>query len=221
MRDLLETPAANLVERIVVANALHELDGDEVVPGWNEFVSRFEKHLDQFGYIIFQLNFAEPLPLDRLVPMLQNPKMYLRGEGSNPYTRQRASEEKRTQTTEMMLACLKGFKHWVFTKALNWGQGMVEIREDALAEIGLGCPMLRKIFLELGARFVREGFIDQLNDIFFLEKDEVDVLVNGASLKLTEKVSERKAHSARLKQETPPPMMPVKKRIMDSVTRSR
>jgi pyruvate,water dikinase len=178
------------------------------------FASRFQTHLDQFGHIIYQLDFAEPLPRDNPAPMLENIKMYLRGEGVNPHERQQASQTRRIQTAETMLARLKGIKGWGFRKALNWAQSLSEVREDALAEIGLAYPQLRKILRELGRRFAAATVFDQPDDIFWLEKGEIDRLIAGEHLSLHGLVAERKAFHAQLKTVTPPPMMPVKERIM-------
>jgi pyruvate,water dikinase len=186
-------------------------------PNFASFITRFQAHVAQFGHIIFQLDFAEPLPRDNPAPMLENIKMYLRGEGANPHERQQASQAKRIQTAETMRSRLKGIKGWGFRKAMNWAQSLSEIREDALAEIGLAYPLLRALLLELGCRFVAAGAIDQPEDIFWLEKGEIEQLVGGGQddhTSLQSKIVERKALHAHLKTITPPPMMPVKERIM-------
>ncbi len=189
------------------------------LPLFPEFASRFQDHLDQFGYIIFQLDFAEPLPRDHPEMMLENIKMYLRGEGKDPHERQEASEQKRIQTTETMLKRLKGLKRWAFRIALNWGQSMAEVREDALAEIGLAYPKLRQLLYELGSRLVEGGAIQEPEDIFWLEKQEIDscveVLERSRPLQdLREHVEKRRAFHKQVEQVTPPPMMPVKERVM-------
>jgi pyruvate,water dikinase len=220
---LLEKPTTE------IANQISPLVGDEmggpalseaeVVQGWGEFVSRFQSHVDQFGHMIYQLDFSEPLPLDRPEPMLETIKMYLRGEGANPHERQQTSESIRIQTTETMLKRLRGFKRWAFTKALKWGQSMAEVREDALADIGLGYPMFRAMLLELGQYISDGGIIQQATDIFWLEKEEIDQYVanleSGLNVdNLGGSVAERKAFWKRAKDSTPPPMMPEKKRVM-------
>lgn len=214
-KHVLETSTLELAERLSSSPLSPLPVGKEMgMREWDELVSRFQAHLDLFGHMVFQLDFAEDLPRDHPGPMLETIKMYLRGEGVNPHERQRASEELRIQTAEMMLTRLKGFKRWAFTKALKWGQSMAEVREDALADIGLGYPMLRALLLELGERFVEIGVIEQSGDIFLLEKDEIEALVRGDRRQLAALVSERKALLQRLKLETAPPMMPVKERIM-------
>ncbi len=212
---LLETPTEELSELTFP----HLRGGQGAVRGWDDFASRFQAHLEQYGHMVYQLDFAEPLPRDHPEPMLETIKMYLRSEGSNPHERQRDSEALRIQTTEKMLNRLKGFKLWAFTKALNWGQSMAEVREDALAEIGLGYPILRAMLLELGKRLTDAGAIQEPDDIFWLEKVEIDDgVANLESSKSVEdmdgRVVERKAFWKRAKASTPPPIMPEKKRVM-------
>jgi pyruvate,water dikinase len=220
-RYLLETPTADLAAQISplpVGRVPERVEG-RGVRDFSEFASRFKAHLEKFGHIVFQLDYAEPLPRDHPEMLLENIKMYLRGEGSNPHERQQASEQKRIQTAETMLNRLKGFKRWAFTKALNWGQSMAEVREDALAEIGLAYPGMRELLRELGRRLVLAGAIQHADDIFWLEKVEISICV--AKLErdqvldnLAHLVEKRKAFNERVGQITPPPMMPMKKRVM-------
>ncbi|HET7087643.1 MAG TPA: PEP/pyruvate-binding domain-containing protein, partial [Anaerolineae bacterium] len=212
---LLATPSKQLVGQLAGGQPPTEVNAED----WKELQARFEQHLKQFGHIVFQLDFSEPLPLDDPSPMLGNVKMYLRGEGVNPHERQQAGEAKRVQTAETVLKRLRGLKRWAFRKALNWGQSLSEVREDALAYIGLGYPMLRAMLRELGRRFVEAGIIRQADDIFYLEKEEIDTCVanlehGAAPGDLSGRVEERKAFVKKAGQATPPPMMPMKKRVM-------
>jgi len=170
--------------------------------------------------MIYQMDFAHPLPLDRPEPMLEIIKMYLRGEGTNPHQRQQASEQKRIETSQQMLGRVKGIRGWIFRKTLGWGQSMAAVREDALAGIGLGYPVLRRMLRELGRRLVAQGRIASRDDIFWLEKTEIDACVASLDAglppaeSLQPKVLERRAYWQRAKNETPPPMMPVKERVV-------
>ncbi len=213
-----DTSNAELVAKISNRDEISAA-GSEVKHNWDEFADRLTMHLNEFGHIIFQLDFAEPLPCDHPEMMLETIKMYIRGEGVNPHIRQKSSEEKRIETTQTMLNRLKGIKRWIFQKALNWGQSTAEVREDALSEIGLAYPRIRILLFELGRRLAGSNAIRQPADIFWLERAEVDSFIadldNGGKMQdLDDKVKERKALHARLVKETPPPMMPFKERVM-------
>jgi len=189
------------------------------IDGWEGFCARFQEHMDQFGHGIYQLDVAEDLPLDHPEPMLEIIKMYLRGEGADPHKRQRASEALRIRTATEVDAHLKGLKRWAYRKALKWGQSLAEVREDALADIGLGYPKLRAILLALGQHLVEAGLILDKEAIFWLEADDIDGTIrsinDGERLNpLTGQVNVRKATWKQAKETTPPPMIPVKERVM-------
>lgn len=207
---LLHTDSEQIIVQMKSDQTPARIDAD----AWNELITRFTRHMEQFGHIIFQLDFSEDLPLDHPEPMFENIKMYLRGEGVNPHERQQASEARRIQTAESALERLKGLRRWAFKLALKAGQSMSEVREDALADIGLGYPILRAMLRELGARFMKAGIIEQADDIFWLEKEEVTAMVAAGDGYLVERVTERKAAWQRFKAATPPPILPLKKRYM-------
>jgi pyruvate,water dikinase len=189
------------------------------VSDWPEFKTRFQAHLQAYGHLMYDLDYGNPLPLDDPTPMMETVKMYLRGEGANPHERQHAAEKKRVQAAESTLNRLRGLRRWVFCKTLGMAQTMAQVRENALADIGLGYPLLRQMLREVGRRFVPAGIIAQGEDIFWLEADEVRqaiaALERGESpASLTERVAQRKITHAALKRVTPPPMLPPKKKYM-------
>jgi rifampicin phosphotransferase len=169
--------------------------------------------------MVFDLDLAKPLPRDHPEPMLEAVKMYLRGEGANPYERQKASEQKRIQTAESALSRLRGIRRWVFRKSLNWAQSLSAVREDALADIGLGYPNMRRMLQVLGERLVRTGTLQEAGDIYWLERDEVEkavaALERGAAVEtFSEHIQQRKTFLQRARQETPPPMLPPRKKYL-------
>jgi phosphohistidine swiveling domain-containing protein len=216
---ILSTPSADIAARF-----LDSPPGEESgVREWPDFRARLQAHLNTYGHIIYDLDFAKPLPLDDPAPMLETAKMYLRGEGVNPHERQRAAEEKREQSAEAMRARLKGLRRWAFDKTLKIGQTMAQMRENALADIGLGYPVLRQMLRELGRRFVQAAAIAQPDDIFWLKVDEVqDVIAALPNLPqvqnlrevVAERVAQRKATHESLKGVIPPPMLPPRKRYL-------
>jgi phosphoenolpyruvate synthase/pyruvate phosphate dikinase len=209
---LQETPTEQLVAQL----------GDSQAPiaDWPPFCERLEAHLRAYGHIIYDLDFARPLPLDDPTPMLETVKMYLRGEGVNPHERQRTAEERRVQAVENTLSRLKRLRRWAFSKTLGMAQTMAQVRENALADIGLGYPALRALLRELGRRFVRAGAIAQPDDIFWLRVDEVqdvaESLPQAQALwqDMAEPITQRKATHEALRRVIPPPMLPPRKKYM-------
>jgi phosphohistidine swiveling domain-containing protein len=207
---LLGTPTEQLAAQLSA--------GQSPIADWPAFCERLRDHLETYGHIIYDLDFAKPLPVDDPTPMLETVKMYLRGKGVNPHERQRAAEEKRMQAAEATLKRLGGVRRWAFRKTLGMAQTMAQVRENALSDIGLGYPVLRQMLHELGRRFEQAGLIAQGEDIYWLEADEVEDAVaslerGGELSSLAEEVAQRRTTHEALKRVSPPPMLPPKKKL--------
>ncbi|CAG0946944.1 partial Chondramide synthase cmdD, partial [Anaerolineae bacterium] len=204
---VMSTPSEQLTREQMPSN----VNADD----WQEFCRRLAVHLHEFGHAIYDLDFTKPLPLDDPAPMLETIKMYLRGEGTNPHERQHALEAKRIQATENALRRVKGLKRWAFTKSLNWAQSLAEMREDGIADIGIGYPLLQKMLRELGDRLVAANIIAQADDVFWLRQNEIEQFVRGEQINsLADQVEQRKAFARAAKRTTPPPMLPPSKKYM-------
>jgi phosphohistidine swiveling domain-containing protein len=213
---ILDTPSDQLLVELENDAALANVAEDD----WQMFRERFRTHVRQFGHIIYDLDFGKALPLDDPTPMLETCKLYLRGEGANPYERQGSLETRRVEAVEAVLSRVKGLKRWAFRTTLRWAQSLAEIREDALADIGLGYPVLRRMLRELGGRLVVERAIEVPDDVFWLRHEELEqaagALERGEPAPgMVERVRERKASWQRAKSVTPPPVLPPsKKKVM-------
>jgi rifampicin phosphotransferase len=207
---ILDTPASALAV---------QLRSIPVSPAWLDFSERLQAHLQTYGHIAYDLDFAKALPLDDTTPMLETIKMYLCGAGINPHERQKALEVRRIQAVEAMLKRLKGLKAWAFRKSLGWAQSLAEVRENALSDIGLGYPALRRMLNQLGGRMVAAGAILQPDDCYWFERAELEqavtALARGEALEsLAERVEQRKRRWREFKQATPPPMLPPRKKYL-------
>jgi pyruvate,water dikinase len=103
--------------------------------------------------------------------------------------------------------------------ALNWAQGLAPLREDGIATMGYGYPVLRKMLFVIGQRMVEEQALEEEQDIIWLYEDElkraVKALDSGnAVMKHQKVVNERKGIWRARKSVTPPPQIPVRKKYM-------
>jgi phosphohistidine swiveling domain-containing protein len=105
--------------------------------------------------------------------LLETVKFYLRGQGTDPHERQRLLTERRESLTEEMAARLGPRRRAAFLRLLRWAQDTAPIREDALADVGLAWPLLRRMLLELGQRLVVSGVIAEPGDVFWLRIQEL------------------------------------------------
>ena len=60
-----------------------------------------------------------------------------------------------------------------FIRLLRWAQDVGPVREDALADVGLASPLMRRMLLELGRRLVATGTIEKPEDVFWLHHEEI------------------------------------------------
>jgi rifampicin phosphotransferase len=213
--QVLHTPSEALLAELEEDVAPVDVPADD----WQAFRERFRAHVRQFGHIIYDLDFGKALPLDDPTPMLETLKLYLHGEGTNPYERQGSLEVRRVAAVEAALGRVKGLKRWAFRTTLRWAQSLAEIREDALADIGLGYPVLRRMLRELGGRMVARQAIEEPDDVFWLRQEELEQAVKSLGQgspapAMADRVQERKDSWQRAKAVTPPPVLPPSKRVM-------
>ena len=150
------------------------LPPDGVDPAlWQQWHARFQEHLKRFGHAVYNLDFVSPVPADDPSPLLETVKYYLRGQGNDPYERQRLSAARREDETSRIIARLGPRRRAAFLRLLRWAQNAAPIREDALADVGLAWPLLRRMLFELGRRLVGSAVIAEPADVFWLRHREL------------------------------------------------
>nr|WP_246223617.1 PEP/pyruvate-binding domain-containing protein [Pseudarthrobacter psychrotolerans] len=140
---------------------------------WQQWRPRFQDHLNRFGHAVYNLDFASPVPADDPSALLAAVKFYLRGHGTDPHERQRLLANRREDETSRMITRLGPRRKAAFLRLLRWAQNTAPIREDALADVGLAWPLLRRILLELGQRLVDSAVIAEPADVFWLRHQEL------------------------------------------------
>ncbi|MDQ5862800.1 MAG: PEP-utilizing enzyme, partial [Actinomycetota bacterium] len=140
---------------------------------WQQWRPRFQDHLDRFGHAVYNLDFASPVPADDPSALLETVKFYLRGQGNDPHERQRLSADRREDETGLIITRLGPRRRAAFLRLLRWAQNTAPIREDALADVGLAWPLLRRMLLELGRRLVDSAVIAEPADVFWLRHQEL------------------------------------------------
>src|SRR5215207_2327214 len=181
---------------------------------WHEWRFRFQAHLNRYGRTVYNLDFVNPVPADDPTPLLDTLRFYLRGQGQNPHERQRGTATRREEATKAVLEQRDARRGNLFGKLLKWAQGVAPVREDALADVGLAWPVMRRMLLELGRRLVEAGAVETPADVFWLRWDEMED--KAASLDAGEKqlasladpVEQRKMLWRGQRRVTPPQLLP-------------
>jgi pyruvate,water dikinase len=184
---------------------------------WREFAFRFTQHLERFGHAVYDLDFASPVPADDPAPLVETLKYFLSGQARSPYERQAVAERARQDATEDTLARLKGLRLRIFRTLVRTAQRYAPLREDALADVGLGWPILRRMLREVGRRMAAAGAIARPDDVFCLECDELqavaaDLDAGSPPENYARAVAERRATQESERKVTPPVTLPVRTR---------
>ena len=182
---------------------------------WREFAARFAQHLEGFGHAVYDLDFASSVPADDPGPLLETLKYFLSGRARSPYERQAGAALARKQATESILARLKGLRLRILRFLVQTAQRYAPLREDALADVGLGWPQLRRMLREVGRRMVVAGAIAQPDDVFWLTGEEAEAAARALDAGLpVEKyahiVTARRATQEVERKVTPPVALPIK-----------
>ena len=209
-----EQPA--LLERLRTEPAgqiCQSLSGSGGGADWEAFRSRFSAYLTEYGHTIYDLDFAKPIPADDPLPLVEALKAFLDGTAGNPYERQAAALERREQMAQAVAGRLDPVRRRWFLKQLKYAQESAPLREDSIADIGLGQPLIRKMLAELGRRLAAGGAINLPEDIYWLESAEAESLAAGVDQKGTLEsygaaVEKRKVKWQALRKVAPPNVLP-------------
>ena len=126
---------------------------------WDEWRSRLQRHLDRYGHAVYNLDFVNPVPADDPSALLETLRYFVRGQGKDPHERQQRSADRREEQGRLISARLGPRRRAVFRRLLRWAQKAAPVREDALADVGLAWPLMRRMLLELGERLTASGVI--------------------------------------------------------------
>lgn len=208
------TPARQVARSLALPQPPTGLSVEE----WSTWQTRFQAYLAEHAQVSYDLDFANPVPVEQPEVFIETIKMYLQGIGSDPHVRQQAALERREQAAAAILARLHWpFKRW-FERLLNWAHQTMPGREDSLADLGLAHPLIRTYLNELGGRFAAGGAIPDAKSIYWLEEAEVRELIaaleGGQPLPdLSGRIPSRQAEHQRQLRATPPAMLPEKSKF--------
>lgn len=184
---------------------------------WDEWHLRLQQHLNKFGRTTYEFDFVNPTPQETPGLIFDAIKAFFTGKVDSPYQRQQQADQKREQAMRAVLKRVGWPRQGWFLKLLCWTQNAGRMRENGIFDMGMGHPMIRRMFGELGRRFVAGGAIGDIEDIYWLEKSEVEELVNGLTRgvplsDMADRIPERKEQWQEFLKVVPPVMLPEKTR---------
>lgn len=208
---IIETPAKKIVSDID-SFTLFESIALEVFEEWK---LKMQKHLAKYGSACYEYDFAISTPLEDPLPIIESIKTFVSGEGKNPFDRQKMATQKRQKATETMLNQISGPRKWLFKKLLSWAQQTGAMREDAIYYMGMAHPLVRQLLEEIALRLVHEQAIAQTENIYWLKKQELEMLIHALEQNcslpcMTETISSRKIELEQRRKFVSPHTLPEK-----------
>ena len=208
---LSQTPTSQVAEALTQSQPPDNLSPDD----WIAWRAQFQAYLAKYGQMTYDLDFANPVPAEQPAALLETIKMYLQGKGSDPYARHHATLDRRSRAMEVIQARLHWpLKGW-FQRLLRWAQNAAPGRENSLADLGLGHPLIRRFLNELGRRLAEGVAIPDAQSIYWLEEAEVKDLIAALEAgkplpDLSGRIPPRRAERQCYLKITPPAILPEK-----------
>jgi rifampicin phosphotransferase len=209
-RALAGTPSEQILDLLKAERPPSEVNREV----WHEWRSRFQAHLDRYGHTVYNLDFVNHVPADDPAPLFETLKFYLRGGGQNPHERQSRTAKRREEATHAVLERLDTTRRKLFSRLLTWAQDVAPVREDALADVGLAWPVIRRMLFELGRRLTEADAVEKPADVFWLRRNELEDTAASVDAgethlaSLSEAVEQRKMLWRGQRRVTPPQLLP-------------
>ena len=192
--SLLGTPSQEFLEQAAASD-------DSV---WHEWHTRFQHHLGAYGHTVYNLDFMNPVPADDPAPLLETLRFFVSGKGVDPYERQRRLVVRREEAAAAVLGRLDPVRAKAFRRLVHWAQNVAPVREDALADVGLAWPQVRRMLTEIGRRLQQAGVINKPDDVYWLHRSEIAEDLRS----LADQVEQRKELWRGQRRATPPQLLP-------------
>ena len=209
---LQSNPTAKIAE-----NFMSSVPPDEVsLEEWIEWKNRINQYFKEFGRTAYEFDFAYSTPQETLTPTFESIKTFVEGKVESPFLRQSKFEKHRKQAEEEILQHIGSSRKKLFLKLLHWAQETAPMRENAIYLMGMGHPLIRRMFHEISARLIRGGATSHIDDIYWLTKLELEKLIIqlDENIPLSDRrksILERKAELKKYQGYVPPAQLPEKK----------
>jgi pyruvate,water dikinase len=189
---------------------------------WQELHTRFEAHMAEYGRTAYEFDFSIPTPAETPGLQWEAVKAFLEERSGNPHDRQEKARCGREEATTEMQRRLVWPVKGLFNRLLQWAQETGPMREDGIADLGLGHPLIRRFLGELGRRLAAGGAFGSADDIYWITETELGSMLDALEADrnlggLAGPIDDRKAEwKARLKI-NPPFVLPEKSGLIKLV----
>lgn len=193
--------------------------GREFLAAWDQFMSEHGHHCRG------EVELLNPRWSEQPDYILDLVRGYLRSidRVDPPANQERLARERERLTAKCRRRLKNPFKRAIFNWAIRNSRKVAVDRENWKNEFIRHVAVFRRLALELGARWQRQGVLREQEDIFFLEIGELEQVAGGnAAFDVAQRIAERRAEYESNCRLTPPPVVvgrydPERNRISDEI----
>lgn len=205
-----------LYELVIITPVRRLLAALEEHPGGEQNLGEIRKYLSDYGRQVFNLDFVEPTLEEEPLPFLMSLKAMVRNPGYDLETRQKDVRMKRRSKFWQAIKFFKGRDRIEFLRLYWTARVNYPPREEALFHMGIAWSTLRPLALELGRRLVAVETLDEPDDVFYLNSDDLLRAIEEKERPLVElraKVAEqRELRALRFRMNQPSAIPPLEER---------
>ncbi|MFT3887866.1 MAG: PEP/pyruvate-binding domain-containing protein [Arachnia sp.] len=133
---------------------------------------RLAEHLAAFGHLTYNLDVMQPVAADDPTPVLAALAHAVSGKAVDPDARLAHLTSERRRAEAWLERNVGPVRRRILNGWMTKAHRLGPLREDALADVGLGWPAARGLLLELGGRLASSFLVDEPDDVFWLTLDE-------------------------------------------------
>ena len=171
-----------LSEWFIHSSAEQIVELAEFWPSWLR--DSINRYVQAYGHQVFTLDFYFPTSGERIEDIVNSIQTYLKHDAPSPWKIMQEAAAGRERASIHALQSLANNKteREYLKDAIEGFQACASSREDAGFYFQRPSALIRHCVLELGSRLKREGIIEEIEQVFFLEKNELDLIVENLAL---------------------------------------
>jgi len=164
----------------VVAEIFRQTDPQEILgrlagsAEGRRFLLQFTRFITDYGHRSITRDISSPAWEDDLTMVVSLLKGYITsGVEVDPYTLEAHQVREREEATRQVLAMLNGPRRAFFRLLLSYTHRYMVFRENQRFYLDMIFLRWRRVFLEIGRRFLERGLVTTIEDVFYLRLDEI------------------------------------------------
>jgi len=138
------------------------------------FLLQFTRFIAEYGHRSITRDISSPAWEDDPTMVVSLLKGYITsGVEVDPYTLEVHQVREREEATRQVLAMLNGPRRAFFRLLLSYTHRYMVFRENQRFYLDMIFLRWRRVFLEIGRRFLERGLVTTIEDVFYLRLDEI------------------------------------------------